>query len=397
MNIDEMKMDFKSPAKGGLVITGGHEPGDMNYFLKVVSELSSEVGLNKRTITFVGDAETGVITGIRPEGGEAKADVPEIDWATIQNHLAVLGTHKVNQLQRDGFAAFSAGKVTIPTVVHMNFPAQGGDLHMKGAHAEGGSIYVFKIATGFPNNKDKGISTHQGLMIAFDAKTGDPIMVLKDQGNLTDLRTAISGRNAAEILMAPKELTGIGMLGTGVQARQQVEQLESLYPNCRDLTVWGRTTANTEKYANDMRKRGWSVTIVDNPRAVADAANLIITTTPTESALLDANDITNPNTLIVAIGADMPGKVELTPTLLKKASNVVIDSIIQGKHHGNAADAIKTGVISEDDLQEFGDLVTNGLRNPELAKSLRIFLSSGIGVQDLQIVEAVIKGSMKKT
>ena len=75
------------------------------------------------------------------------------------------------------------------------------------------------------------------------------------------------------------------------------------------------------------------------------------------------HDITSANTLIVAIGADMPGKIELSPALLKKADRVLIDSINQGKDHGNAAGAIKSGVISESDLQEFGDFLVNGFKN----------------------------------
>ena len=73
---------------------------------------------------------------------------------------------------------------------------------------------------------------------------------------------------------------------------------------------------------------------------------------------------------------------------------MLIDSIKQGKDHGNAADALHNGVIVESDLQEFGDFLNNGLKNPQAAKKLKLFvLSSGIGVQDLQIVQAVLAGS----
>jgi ornithine cyclodeaminase len=230
-------------------------------------------------------------------------------------------------------------------------------------------------------------------MMAFDAKTGDPIVVLKDEGNLTDLRTAIAGRNAAQQLMPEAEVTGIGVLGTGVQARLQVSLLKDLYPQCRQLTVWGHTPTNAVAYAREMTQNGWQVTVVDSPQQVAKTANLIVTTTASEVALLEADDITKENTLVIAIGADMPGKLELAPSLLKKADCVLIDSIKQGKDHGNAADALHNGVIVESDLQEFGDFLNNGLKNPQAAKKLKLFLSSGIGVQDLQIVQAVLAGS----
>ena len=109
--------------------------------------------------------------------------------------------------------------------------------------------------------------------------------------------------------------------------------------------------------------------------------------------MLDANDISMQNTVIIAIGADMPGKVELSPALLQKAQAILIDSIPQGIDHGNAAMAIRDNIIRPSDLQEFGDFLTNGYREPEAKDRLRIFLSSGIGVQDLQIVQSVIEGS----
>lgn len=391
MVLDEARMEFESPTSGYVLIKGSYEIGDTHFVIKI----SSEFGPNQRALTLVGDAETGEMIAMFPEGGDESKDITEIGWKAIQRHLETLGQEQVYQLQKEGFKAFSAGNVTIPNVIHMPFKTQGGDLHLKGAHKKGGEIFVLKIATGFPRNRDKGMHSSQGLMISFDARTGAPQVILKDEGHLTDLRTAISGRNAADELMGEDDLQGIGMLGTGVQARLQIEQLESLYPNFRKLNVWGHTGKNVKIYATEMTRRGWDVLVKNSPKAVAEKSNLLITTTPSEVALLDAGDITIANSLIIAIGADMPGKVEISPKLLKKAKNVLIDSLIQGKDHGNAAEALKSGVIQTSDLQEFGGFLTNGLNKPQHTKDLRIFLSSGIGAQDLQIVEAVIAGSKK--
>lgn len=396
-------MRFEAPARGKLIIEGGYKSGENNFVIKFITEFqpASSVANDApihRKLTLVGDAQTGVITAMLPEcsatdhAGETGLVIPQLDWTEIQNCLRASGDETVWQLQKEGFKAFSAGDVTIPRVIYLPFDGRG-DLHLKGAHKKGGASYVFKIATGFPGNSERGLLPTQGLMMAFDASSGTPLIVLRDEGHLTDLRTAIAGRNAAETLMPADELSGIGILGTGVQARLQIGLLKNLYPRCRRLTVWGHTPANTARYATEMTENGWDVSVVEKPVQVADAANLIITTTPSEVALLDAGDISTENTLIIAIGADMPGKIELSPALLKKADSVLIDSIEQGKDHGNAAGAIRDKVIAESDLQEFGDFLNNGLKNPEAAKKLRIFLSSGIGVQDLQIVQAVLAGS----
>ena len=406
MTIDVISMDFESPAKGHLIITGNHKAGEKHFVIKFVTEFHAKNSeLIKRKLTLVGDAQTGVITAMLSQGDkhpDMNADdgpVSELNWTEIQKCLKATGNETVWRLQKEGFKAFSAGHVTIPRVIYMPFSGYG-DLHLKGAHSKDGDVYVFKIATGFPDNNKQGLLPTQGMMLAFDARTGAPLVVLRDEGHLTDWRTAIAGRNAAHELMPADKLKAIGVLGTGVQARLQMAPLRSLYPNCRNLTVWGRTHAKAIEYAKEMTEDGWQVTIADNPKEVAEHSNLIITTTPSEQALLDADDITAASTLIIAVGADMPGKIELSAALLKKADHLLIDSIIQGKDHGNACGAIKEGVICESDLQEFGDFLLNGFSNNTVKQNkkkkseneLTIFLSSGIGVQDLQIVQAVIEG-----
>ena len=389
MIIDSFTMNFDKPVTGQLAVEASYKMGDKIFKIKLVSTFESKVGSGeiKKTLDLVGDAQTGLIENL----GE---DVAAMNWDEIQRHLAAFGDEKTCQLQKDGFAAFSAGDVSIPKVIHLQFQEERGDLHFKGAHRHGSDIYVFKIATGFPNNTERGLSVTNGLMIAFSALTGQALVVLKDEGNLTDLRTAIAGRIAAEELMPADELKAIGVLGTGVQARLQSQQLGSLYPNCRQLVVWGRNNANARLYAEEMGNNSWQVTVVDSPGEVAEKANLIVTTTAAENALLGADAKYLPHTVIIAIGADMPGKIELSAELLRKADTVLIDSIAQGKDHGNASEALKSAVIQEEDLQEFGDYIAHGYKNSKTDRRLEIFLSSGIGVQDLQIVAAVIAGSL---
>lgn len=396
---DEVKMDFTNPNRGHLIIKGGYKAGLEHFLVKFSSRFESvteNLDSINRCLILIGDAQTGLITSILIDHGDHNSadryHLPEVDWADIQRCLSITGDDSVWLQQKEGFRAFSAGEIMVPPVIYLPFEGRG-DLHLKGAHRYEGDIYVFKIATAFSNNVERGLEPSQGIMLAFDARTAEPIMVLRDEGHLTDMRTAIAGRNAAEEMMPANALMGVGVLGTGVQARLQIALLKNLYPACNKLTVWGRSRENTINYAKEVAATGWDVSIVDSPKQVADSSNLLITTTASEVALLDANDISMQNTVIIAIGADMPGKVELSPALLQKAQAILIDSIPQGIDHGNAAVAIRDNIIRPSDLQEFGDFLTNGYRKPEAKDKLRIFLSSGIGVQDLQIVQSVIAGS----
>jgi len=73
-----------------------------------------------------------------------------------------------------------------------------------------------KIATGgFSANLAQGLPTGNGVMVVFSKMTGMMSGVLLDEGWLTDLRTAAAGSVVARH-MAPKKITSIGVIGTGI-------------------------------------------------------------------------------------------------------------------------------------------------------------------------------------
>ena len=92
-------------------------------------------------------------------------------------------------------------------------------------------------------------------MIMFDKNSGYLKCVLHDEGHLTDIRTGIAGAICAKYL-APKRINKIGILGTGIQARMQLEYL-ALVSDCKDVVVLGRSKKNIDKYIDDMSKMGF--------------------------------------------------------------------------------------------------------------------------------------------
>jgi len=288
------------------------------------------------------------------------------------------------ELQEQGFAAFSNNQVVVPDVFHMLFDSPApGDLHVKGAHMTGGEFYVIKLATGFGNNPmEFGIPTSQGLMILGDSKTGRPVALLQDEGFLTDLRTAVAGLIAAKYL-APKNISAIGVLGTGGQARLQVQYLKHV-TTCRELFVWGRNSQRVDEYIKEMQDDGFQVHKAETPSELAKNCNLIITTTAATNFLLCADDI-QAGTHITAMGTDAPGKQEIDPKLFAKAAVCVVDSKSQCIHHGDTHYPIAQGIIDESSLIELGSLIADPSLGRTSEKDITIADLTGVGVQDLQI------------
>lgn len=282
----------------------------------------------------------------------------------------------------EGFVAFSNGKVQVPPVQTFAFTGANGDCCVKSAFVEGSETFTVKVSTGFYDNPSKGLESNDGLVLVLSASNGQPLALLQDQGWLTCMRTALAGRIAARLL-APREVHAIGILGTGMQARMQLEQLLPVTA-CRKVIVWGRSEAALESYSAFACALGFDVHTTTEPRRVAEGANLIVCTTPSRAALLD-NEWIRPGTHITAVGADAPGKQELDPLLVARADRIIVDSIVQCRQYGEVSHALKAGLIEEAQLGEIGALLDGRIAGRTSDDEITLVDLTGVAVQDAQI------------
>ena len=303
---------------------------------------------------------------------------------TIKNILEQLD---LVPMIEEGFMAYSQGKSIVPPVGELTFDQPPGDVHIKYGYIIGKTYYVIKIASGFWENEKYGIPNGQGMMLIFEQKTGQPRAILLDDAMLTDIRTAIAGQICAQRLS--NNIRKIGIIGTGLQARLQVEYLSKI-TDCKDVLVWGRNTKKMSLYKDDMKKLGFEVVLAESAKSVASQCNLIITATASNEPLLNENDILN-GTHITAMGSDTPGKRELGPGILKSADLVVADSIDQCQERGEIACALRDGDISKQQIVELGDVLSGKKLGRQNEKQITVADLTGVAVQDIQIATAVFK------
>ena len=295
-------------------------------------------------------------------------------------------------LIQDGFVAYSQDRSVVPPVGELSFKDPPGDVHIKYGYILGDSYYVIKIASGFWKNETFGIPNGQGMMLLFDQKTGQPKAILLDDATLTDIRTAVAGQICAQ--QFANDVHCIGVLGTGLQARLQVEYLKQV-TKCRTVMVWGRNQEKIEQYQLDMEQKGFKVALGESPRQVAQKSNLIITATASSEPMLFPNDIL-PGTHITAMGSDTPGKRELGPGVLKASSLVVADSIAQCQERGEIAHALVEGDISNDRIVELGNILSGSKPGRTTPEQITVADLTGVAVQDIQIAAAVFESYLEK-
>lgn len=311
---------------------------------------------------------------------------------TLAQIRSILPTLDLIPIIEAGFHRYSMGQAVVPPVGELLL--EKGEVHIKYGYIQGDDYYVIKVASGFYGNTDLGLPTSNGMMLLFKQETGELAGILLDEGVLTDVRTAVAGAIAAKYL-APSHVTRIGIVGTGIQARLQLQYLQTITP-CRDVLVWGRGEAQLAAYRKDMTPLGFNVETTQETAVIQQSCNLIVTTTPSSTPLLNAAAL-QPGTHITAVGSDIPHKQELDSHILAQADVVVADSIPQCLQRGEIYQAIKAGLLTEERLIELGQLI-GGTANGRLDDTqITVADLTGVAVQDIGIATAVFASFASQT
>lgn len=289
-------------------------------------------------------------------------------------------------LIEEGFVAYSQGKVVVPPVGELIFENPPGDCHIKYGFIKGDDFYVIKIAQGFYDNPKIGLPSINGLNLLFNQKTGQIECILLDEGHLTNVRTAAAGAVVAKYL-APKNVKKIGIYGTGIQGKMQLQYLKTIV-DCHEALVWGRSQESLNAYIKEMRDSGFEIETTLNSEDVTNSCNLIVTCTPSKIPLINASQIQK-GTHITAIGSDTPEKQELGSELLGLADRVISDSLSQADSRGECYRAMKDNKITKNDMIELGKMITNKALQRQSDEEITIADLTGVAIQDIQISKAV--------
>ncbi len=289
------------------------------------------------------------------------------------------------QSQKQAFADFSAGLITVPAPIQMIFPKAHGDCHVKAGFKQNSEIFVVKVATGFYQNGASGLPSGDGAVLVFSQKTGLLQAILCDGGYLTTLRTAIAAGVSAKI--TPWDVQHVGIIGTGQLAIQVLEFMLLLYPQA-DFRIWGRSVQKTEAVTASYP----GVKICESVQDLMHSGGIIITTTASIKSIIDLAYV-NGKTHIIALGADEVGKQECDPKLFQMADTVVVDSKEQAVRFGDAFHAIQGGFITSDKSEELGNVIQKGISSHS---NLIITDLTGIAAQDIAIVEWVLMSLDKR-
>ena len=301
--------------------------------------------------------------------------------------MALFDFETAVQRIHDAYVASAQGNVQTGEVVHLTFPEANGDCHVKSGSIAGTPSYVIKIASGFYDNPAKGLPSSNGMMLAFSATTGETLAILRDEGWLTDMRTAIGGALSTRAL-ARADATEVLIIGAGIQARLQAICLAKLMTDrALNFHIWARKASAAEALSKDLNAAGYKASTAPDLNAAIGAADIITTTTNATTPLF-ADGLVRKGSHVTAIGADCPGKQELPTQLVATASLRVCDMASQSLHHGE----FQTAQRSEASLQvsELGHILSGAQKGRTSDEEITVVDLTGIAAQDIAITQTII-------
>jgi ornithine cyclodeaminase len=282
------------------------------------------------------------------------------------------------------FLAYSGGRAELPAVIHLDVPEAEGEIHVKAGHLHGSPYYAVKVASGFYRQVPAAID---GLVLAFDARDGSPAAFLLDNGFVTDQRTGAAGGVAARWL-APSHVGTVAVIGTGIQARKQMEALREVRPDVREVRVWGRVPDRAAACVADLQAMlgdGCAVRAASEIAEAVAGAGVVITCTASRAPLVERAWLA-PGAHVTALGSDGVGKQELDPQILRDADVLAVDSREQCARLGelqHAPDQIERAV-------ELGSVIAGEVAGRAGPDQLTVCDLTGLGAQDVAAANVVM-------
>lgn len=261
------------------------------------------------------------------------------------------------------------------------------------AHAKGIVLHSMSAAASYLGmvgwkcytTTKQGARFHLGLYDASGA-----LVALVEADKLGQLRTGATTGVAVE-WMADPQATEVGLFGAGWQAQTQLAAIARARP-IKVAYVYSRDEEKRNQFARQMSAQlDIDVRAVDRPQEAAEELPIVVTATTSRTPVFDGNWLAEGAT-VCAVGSNWLNKAEIDDTVVRRADNIVCDSVKACQAEaGDFAAAIEKGIYDWSRAVELADVVAGKATARNTRESITLFKSVGLALEDVALATALVE------
>ncbi len=294
---------------------------------------------------------------------------------------SLLPMHECISVMEQTFRSLASGNCIQPLRPNMPLPDKTGLLAIMPAYAGDIDVMGIKAISVFPQNKEFGFSSHQGMVLLFETKNGK-LLCMADADEITAIRTPAASAVATNLL-ARKDAETLSIIGSGLQAERHIEAM-MLIRKIKKITIWSRNETNSKVLAEEVSANyKIDINIAKNPEEAVRDMDIICTVTSSADPLVKGEWVSK-GTHINAVGSSTPVARELdTATILKcKLFTDCYESIF--KEAGDFIIPKNEGAIDDSHVKgEIGELLLGKKEGRTNDDDITVFKSLGLAVEDI--------------
>lgn len=291
------------------------------------------------------------------------------------------------------YAELSTGRAVAPLRAHLGIPDHGGTTLVMPAFLPEASALAVKIVSVFPRNAARGEPVIYGLVLVLEAGSGRPLAILEG-GALTAIRTGAASGAATDILARP-EASVAALIGSGVQARTQLEAICTVRP-IREVRLYGVNRQQAAEFAAEMAGRGPippTIHLTDSPDEAVQGADVICAATSSATPVFNGRSL-SPGAHVNAIGAYLPSMREVDTETVRRSLVVVDARTAVLAEAGDLIIPIQAGEIEAGHIHaELGKIVAGQKTGRTSPQQITFFKSVGLAVQDAMAAQIALRNA----
>jgi len=251
-----------------------------------------------------------------------------------------------------------------------------GFLHYMAAADSAGGYMGLKIYSVSPGGA-------RFLVPLMNAQSGE-MLALIEANYLGQVRTGAASGLATR-LMAREDARAAGIVGTGLQARTQLEAV-ALARKLEQVRAFSRDAARREKFATEMTARlGLPVMAVATAEEAVRGADILVTSTTSTKPVVEGRWL-EPGVHINAIGVNFAEKRELDAEVVARCDVIAADSVEQSKlEAGDLIQAFGNDASRWDAVRELSQIVSGKISGRTNPAQITLFKSNGIAIEDVVV------------